>query len=56
MEEIQPDYCVFGHIHESYGERNVEGMKTKFINAAIVGLDYKPKNNPKTFYLKRKIW
>lgn len=40
VQRTQPQYHVFGHIHESYGVE--EGNGTTFINAACVNLRYKP--------------
>lgn len=44
-------YCVFGHIHESYGVEEVrgegeEGITTTFINAASVNKEFQPVNKP----------
>ena len=36
--EIKPMYHVFGHVHESYGQEEVEGIK--FINASNCDEDY----------------
>lgn len=42
IEEIQPKYHIFGHIHEAYGiERNEQ---TTFINASSCDLSYRPVN------------
>jgi len=44
--KIQPKYSIFGHIHEQ-GGRTMElvDVKTKFINAAVVGLRHDVINN-----------
>lgn len=41
---VKPDLHVFGHIHEAYGMRDLYGVK--FVNAAIMTLQYKPDNAP----------
>ena len=40
----KPKYHVFGHIHESYGEYEENGIK--FLNVSHVDVDYKPVNKP----------
>ena len=35
---------VFGHIHEGYGEKEIEGIK--FINASVLNRNYKYTNKP----------
>lgn len=41
---VKPKYHVFGHIHDSYGTKVVDG--TTFVNASICTEEYKPKNKP----------
>ena len=45
--DIKPKVHVFGHIHESYGVEEVNGVK--FINAAIVDHRYTKSNEPIIF-------
>ena len=42
--KIKPKIHAFGHIHEGYGERYIDGIR--FINASICQRDYRPLNNP----------
>lgn len=35
---------LFGHIHEAYGQEEIDGVK--YVNASICTLDYKPTNKP----------
>jgi len=42
--EVSPKIHVFGHIHSSYGQKNFNGIE--FINAAVLGENYMPTNNP----------
>jgi predicted phosphohydrolase len=44
IRHIKPKLHVFGHIHEGYGVIEKEG--TKFVNASICTLSYKPSNPP----------
>jgi Icc-related predicted phosphoesterase len=44
VEQIQPKFHIFGHIHEGYGLTRNE--HTTFINASICGVSYRPKNTP----------
>jgi Icc-related predicted phosphoesterase len=41
---IRPKLVVFGHIHESYGQEEHEGIK--FINCSVLNSDYKLVNKP----------
>lgn len=42
--EVSPKIHVFGHIHGSYGQKYFNGVE--YINAAVLGENYKPKNKP----------
>jgi len=42
--QVKPTLHVSGHIHVGYGEKMDHGIH--FVNAAIVGRDYKPFNDP----------
>lgn len=48
LERIKPKYHIFGHIHEGYGWRKVEGIT--FINASILNGRYQIQNKPIVFY------
>jgi len=41
---IKPKYCVFGHIHEGFGMKEIDGVK--YINASYLNRSYKPVNFP----------
>jgi len=45
--EVRPKVHIFGHIHEAYGA--VDTHNTKYINASVCNLGYKPVNKPVTF-------
>ncbi|MBK8847749.1 MAG: metallophosphatase domain-containing protein [Bacteroidetes bacterium] len=47
VEKIKPKFHIFGHIHESYGIRILEGVT--YINACILNEDYIIQNEPLTF-------
>ena len=47
--QIKPKLHVFGHIHHSYGQQNVNGIH--FVNAAICNEQYWPSNPPIVFEL-----
>lgn len=47
IEEIQPKYNIFGHIHEAYGQ--VTKNNIHFINASVVNLRYMVVNPPVVF-------
>lgn len=52
--EVQPRLHVFGHIHHSYGMKELvhdNGAKTWCVNAAICNERYKPVNAPVIFNL-----
>jgi Icc-related predicted phosphoesterase len=40
----KPSAHVFGHIHEGYGQSEINGVK--FVNAAFMNGSYKPVNSP----------
>ena len=42
--EVKPKYHIFGHIHGSYGQKEVEGIT--FVNTSICTEMYKPTNKP----------
>ncbi len=48
-QRVQPQLCVFGHIHEGYGEIEVRG--TKFANVSHMDEFYEPVNSPMVFDL-----
>ena len=39
---VKPRLHVFGHIHEAYGQQQVDD--TLFVNASMVNLAYRPVN------------
>ena len=41
---VKPKIHVFGHIHEAYGVRDLDG--TKYINASVLDLRYRMVNSP----------
>lgn len=46
---VNPELCVFGHIHEGYGEIEIRG--TKFANVAYCDEHYIPHQKPKEWEL-----
>ena len=44
--QIKPLIHSFGHIHESYGTKEVPDLPTVFINASTCTLQYRPTNDP----------
>lgn len=48
---VQPQAHIFGHIHEGYGVRDMQGIGTKFINASVCTRDMEPTNQPIVFDL-----
>lgn len=42
FDRIKPRLHIFGHIHEGYGQVEVNGIK--FVNASVVNAAYKPVN------------
>lgn len=48
-EHIRPQYHVFGHIHEGYGQKIDPVSGTVHINASICTLRYAPTNQPIIF-------
>ncbi len=44
VQSLRPQVHVFGHIHESYGQLEVDGIT--FINASSCTADYRPINRP----------
>lgn len=55
VKKIQPQYHVFGHIHEGYGVTREPHVDTTFINASTCTLRYKPVNKPILFRIKRSV-
>ena len=49
IEEVNPSYHIFGHVHEGYG--TMKRKDTTFINASILDESYKMKNKPVIFEL-----
>lgn len=41
-----PRLHVFGHVHEAHGEARVEGLRTRFVNAASLPLRSKHPRAP----------
>ena len=46
--EVQPDYHLFGHVHEGYGENPWTLAPTDCINCSVCNLQYMPVNAPVT--------
>lgn len=44
VERIKPRLHVFGHIHEGYGQWNINDIK--FVNASCLDADYMAVNDP----------
>ena len=49
---IKPKACVFGHIHESFGKEEIEGIK--FYNVSICDGGYKPTRKPTRIFVGEK--
>lgn len=49
IDQIQPKYSIFGHIHEAYGQ--VQENNIHFINASVVNLQYQVVNAPVVFHI-----
>lgn len=49
VKSIRPRLHLFGHIHEAYGTKEIDG--TIYGNASICSLDYHPVNQPLEFSL-----
>ena len=49
VQAIKPKLFVFGHIHEAYGMKQVEG--TDFINASVLNVKYQQVNAPVEYIL-----
>jgi Icc-related predicted phosphoesterase len=47
---VKPKLHVFGHIHEGYGQTEIDG--TIFVNASIMDGRYRPRNKPVTVILE----
>lgn len=45
----KPYFHVFGHIHEGYGEAELNGIETHFINCSLLDEKYKLVNSPVIF-------
>jgi Icc-related predicted phosphoesterase len=52
LDRIKPKVHLFGHIHEGYGARLIDG--TNYINAAIMNRQYCPVNSPIEIEVKGK--
>lgn len=48
--EVKPQYHIFGHIHEGYGEEHFEGIT--FLNVSTCQRDYKTFNGPVNFTIE----
>ncbi len=44
VQEIKPQYHIFGHIHEGYGQKTIG--ETTFINASVMDVSYNMINAP----------
>jgi Icc-related predicted phosphoesterase len=44
VQRVKPKYHIYGHIHEGYGQRVIDG--TTFLNAAICDMHYQAANPP----------
>lgn len=44
IKDIKPKICIFGHIHQSYGMIEKDGVI--YINACNLDEQYKPKHEP----------
>ena len=42
VKRVQPRLHVFGHIHQGRGETELPGLRTHFVNAAVLDGSYKP--------------
>lgn len=51
LNRVKPKYHVFGHIHEAYGWRDIDGIK--FINASILNERYGIQNKPIIFEIEK---
>lgn len=47
VQRIKPKYHIFGHIHEGYGQKTIDG--TTYINCSHVDGKYRPVNQPIRF-------
>lgn len=47
LDDVKPELCVFGHIHEGYGEIKIKG--TTFANVAYCDEFYDPIQSPKVY-------
>jgi len=44
LEQVKPKLCIFGHIHEGYGQTKIDGIN--YVNASIMDESYDPMNKP----------
>jgi len=44
IHRVKPKYNVFGHIHEGFGMKEIDGIK--YINASYLNRAYRPVNHP----------
>lgn len=49
VQRVQPEWHVFGHIHEGYGVTRSDELSTLFVNAALCGDDYASVRPPLVF-------
>lgn len=52
LQRIKPQVMVFGHIHETYGQKEIDGIK--YFNVSILDEYYKVKNQPTVFEIDIK--
>lgn len=52
IEKLQPQFHIFGHIHEAYGATVQENLDTVFINASTCTLRYRPLQLPIMFHVQ----
>lgn len=51
VKKVKPDVMIFGHIHEDGGRTlKLPNLETTFINAAVVGEDYKMRFNKGIYF------
>ena len=50
VRRVKPKLHIFGHIHEGYGQTEIDG--TIFVNASIMDGKYRPRNKPITVILE----
>lgn len=55
MNTVKPAVHVFGHIHDSYGEKYIEEYNTHFLNASVLDENYRVFNKPISFVYDVKL-